>query len=84
MSSTWFGLSGPANLPQEIVSRINAEVVKALHAPDVQARFESEAIDIKSLSAADFTAFFKAEVVRWTPIAKAVAAQAKAAGILPQ
>jgi hypothetical protein len=50
----------------------------------VQARLESEAIDIKSLDAADFTAFFKQEVVRWTPIAKAVAAQAKAAGMAPQ
>jgi hypothetical protein len=35
------------------------------------------------LNAADFTAFFKEEVVRWTPIAKAVAAQAKAAGMAP-
>jgi tripartite-type tricarboxylate transporter receptor subunit TctC len=58
-------------------------VVKALHANDVQARFESEAIDIKSLSADEFTAFFKQEVVRWTPIAKAVAEQAKAAAMGP-
>jgi tripartite-type tricarboxylate transporter receptor subunit TctC len=77
-------LSGPAKLPPQIVTRLNAEVVKALHVGRVQARFESEAIDIKSLNAADFTAFFKEEVVRWTPIAKAVAAQAKAAGIAPQ
>jgi tripartite-type tricarboxylate transporter receptor subunit TctC len=83
VSSTWFGLSGPAHLPPQIVTRLNAEVVKALHAPDVQARLESEAIDSKSLNAADFTAFFKQEVVRWTPIAKAVAEQAKAAGLAP-
>jgi tripartite-type tricarboxylate transporter receptor subunit TctC len=83
VSSTWFGLSGPANLPAPIVTRLNAEVVKALHAPDIQARLESEAIDLKSLNAADFTAFFKAEVVRWTPIAKAVAEAAKAAGAAP-
>ena len=83
VSSTWFGLSGPANLPPQIVARLNAEVVKSLHAGDVQARFEDEAIDIKSLSADEFTAFFKQEVVRWTPIAKAVAEQAKAAGMGP-
>jgi tripartite-type tricarboxylate transporter receptor subunit TctC len=83
VSSTWFGLSGPANLPPQIVTRLNAEVVKALHAPDVQARLENEAIDLKSLNADDFTAFFKAEVVRWTPIAKAVAEAAKAAGAAP-
>ncbi|HWF96521.1 MAG TPA: tripartite tricarboxylate transporter substrate binding protein, partial [Xanthobacteraceae bacterium] len=84
VSSTWFGLSGPANLPPQIVARLNTEVVKALHAPDVQARLESEAIDTKSLNAADFTAFFRQEVVRWTPIAKAVAAKARDAGTAPQ
>ncbi len=78
VSSTWFALSGPANLPREIVDRLNAEVVKALHAPDVQARFAREAIDTKSLDAAAFTAFFKEEAARWTPLAKAVAAQVKA------
>jgi tripartite-type tricarboxylate transporter receptor subunit TctC len=83
VSSTWFGLSGPANLPAPIVARLNAEIVKALHASDVQARFESEAIDTKTLDADGFTAFFKQEVVRWTPIAKAVAEQAKAAGVAP-
>lgn len=83
VSSTWFGLSAPANLPAPIAARLNAEVVKALHASDVQARFESEAIDTKTLDADGFTAFFKQEVVRWTPIAKAVAEQAKAAGVAP-
>ena len=80
VASTWFALSGPANLPREIVARLNAELVKALHAPDVQARFEREAIDSKSLNAADFTAFFKDEQKRWTPLAQAVAAQMKASG----
>jgi tripartite-type tricarboxylate transporter receptor subunit TctC len=83
VSSTWFGLSGPASLPPAIVARLNVEVVKALHAPDVQARFENEAIDIKSLDPNGFAAFFKREVARWTPIAKAVAEQAKAAGMGP-
>lgn len=83
VSSTWFGLSGPANLPPQIVERLNAEVVKAMHAPDVEARLEHEAIETKSLSAAGYTAFIKDEMVRWTPIAKAVAEQAKAAGMAP-
>jgi tripartite-type tricarboxylate transporter receptor subunit TctC len=77
IASTWFALSGPATMPAEIVNRLNAEVVKALHAPDVQARFERDAIDTKSLDAAQFTAFFKAEAARWTPLAQAVAAQIK-------
>ena len=52
VASTWFALSGPANLPREIVDRLNAEVAsRRLHAPEVQERFAREAIDSKSLNA---------------------------------
>jgi tripartite-type tricarboxylate transporter receptor subunit TctC len=78
VASTWFALSGPANMPRDIVDRLNAEIVKAFQAPELQARFTREAIDTKMLDAAAFTAFFKAEAARWTPLAKAVAAQVKA------
>lgn len=80
IGSTWFALSGPANLPREIVDRLNAEVVKILHASDLQARFAREAIDTKSLDADAFTAFFKAEAARWTPLARSVVDQGKAGG----
>jgi tripartite-type tricarboxylate transporter receptor subunit TctC len=80
IGSTWFALSGPANLPREIVERLNTEVVKILHASDLQARFAREAIDTKSLDADAFTAYFKAEAVHWTPLARSVAEQAKAGG----
>ena len=35
--STWFGFFGPAKLPPEIVARLNAEMRKAITAPDVRA-----------------------------------------------
>ena len=77
VSSTWFALSGPANMPPAVVDRLNTEVIKALHAPDVRARLEHEAIDSRSLDSAGLTAFFKDEAGRWLPIAKAVAADVK-------
>jgi len=80
VGSTWFALSGPANMPREIVDRLNAEVVKILHASDLQARFVREAIDTKRLDADAFTAYFKAEAARWTPLARSVVDQVKAGG----
>ena len=77
IASAWFALSGPANLPRDIVVRLNAEVVKVLQAPDLQERFRKEAIDTKTLDADAFTAYFKAEAERWTPLARAVAEQTK-------
>jgi len=80
VASAWFALAAPAGLPRDIVVRVNAEVVKALHTPDLQARFAREAIDTKTLDADAFTAFFKAESERWTPLAKKVAEEMKAGG----
>jgi tripartite-type tricarboxylate transporter receptor subunit TctC len=80
IASAWFALSGPANLPREIVDRVNAEVVKAVHAPELQSRFRKEAIDTKTLDAEGFTAFFKSEAARWAPLAREVAERIKAGG----
>ncbi len=68
---TWFSLSGPADMPPEIVNKLNAEVVKAFKQPDVVERLKREAIFTEPFTAAEFTAFFKKEMERWTPIAKA-------------
>ena len=73
-------MSGPANLPRETVDRLNAEVVKILHAAICKGRFAREAIDTKSLDADASTAYFKAEAARWTALARSVVDQVKAGG----
>jgi tripartite-type tricarboxylate transporter receptor subunit TctC len=68
---TWFGLSGPPNMPSEIVKRLNGEVRKAMQAPDVRERFAAEAIEPNELDAAGFTEFIRAEIKRWHPVIRA-------------
>jgi len=72
---TWFALSGPANMPSAIVTRLNAEVIKALRQPDVQERLAREAIYTEPFTPEQFTAFFKREIDRWAPLAKASSMQ---------
>jgi len=38
---TWFAFFGPANMPPEIVARLNAEMAKAITAPDARAKLEA-------------------------------------------
>jgi tripartite-type tricarboxylate transporter receptor subunit TctC len=58
-------------MPPDIVRQLNAEVVKALKDPEIRKRLANEAIDPEPFDAEQFTAFFKAEYERWTPIAQA-------------
>jgi tripartite-type tricarboxylate transporter receptor subunit TctC len=71
VATIWFSLSGPAGVPAPIVERLNAEVRKALDAPDVRERLKSEGIEPGRLSAEEFTAFVAEELKRWTPVVKA-------------
>jgi tripartite-type tricarboxylate transporter receptor subunit TctC len=75
IATIWFSLSGPASLPAPMVERLNAEVRKALDAPDVRERLKPEGIEPDQLSAAQFTAFVAAELKRWTPVVHASGAK---------
>jgi tripartite-type tricarboxylate transporter receptor subunit TctC len=75
VATIWFSLSGPAGMPADIVERLNAEVRKALDAPDTRERLRPEGIEPGRLTAAEFSAFVAAEVKRWAPIVKASGAK---------
>ena len=68
---TWFGLSGPPKMPQDIVDKLNKEVVRILALPQVRERIEKDAITTDPLSPAEFTQYVEKEIERWGPIAKA-------------
>jgi tripartite-type tricarboxylate transporter receptor subunit TctC len=72
VATTWFGFSGTAGVPSEIVARLNAEIVEALAAPAVRKRLEAEGIETETMSPAEFTAFVASEIAKWTPVAKSV------------
>ena len=57
VATIWFSLSGPAGLPADIVERLNAEVRKALDAPDARERLRPEGIEPGRLRPREFTAF---------------------------
>ena len=75
VATVWFSLSGPADLPAEIVQRLNTEVNRALQLPDVRERLKTEGIVPTPMDAKAFTAFVAAEVKRWAPIVKASGAK---------
>ena len=70
--TTWYGLSGPAGLPREIVARLNAEVMAAQGHPKVRRQLEQETIETRPMTAEVFAAFMRAEVEKWVPIVRAM------------
>jgi tripartite-type tricarboxylate transporter receptor subunit TctC len=58
----WFGLWGPAGMPSGLVSKINADVRKALADPGVRERLVNLGNDTLEMSPAEFTAFIREEI----------------------
>lgn len=73
----WNGMFGPARIPKPLLARINGEVVRILHAPDVTKVFEHEGADVVGSTPEQYGAFLRAEIAKWTKVAKA-------AGIKPE
>jgi tripartite-type tricarboxylate transporter receptor subunit TctC len=72
VATVWFSLSGPVALPAPVAARLNAEVRALLQLPDVRERLRPEGIEPNDLDPAQFTAFVRAEIARWAPLAKAL------------
>lgn len=73
---TWNGLFAPARTPEPIVARLNAALNTALADKTVFTRLQDVGMDpTPGGSPADLTAFVKAQLAYWTPIAKASGAE---------
>jgi tripartite-type tricarboxylate transporter receptor subunit TctC len=73
----WIGLAAPAKTPPAILDRLNSEIRKMLQDPAVKARFEQLAFTPVGNSRAEFTAFVKSEITKWTKVAKDSGAKAE-------
>ena len=76
VASVWFSLSGPAGMPSDLVNRLNGEVRRILHTPDVRERLQAQAIEPGTLDPKEFTEFVAAELRRWTPMVREAAMHA--------
>jgi tripartite-type tricarboxylate transporter receptor subunit TctC len=72
----WIGLAAPAKTPEAILDRLNAEIRKMLQDPAVKARMEALAFTTVGDSRAEFTAFVKSEIAKWSKVAKDSGAKA--------
>jgi tripartite-type tricarboxylate transporter receptor subunit TctC len=74
-TSTWGGLLAPAGTPKDVVSKLNAEVVKALAAPDVREKLAAAGIEPAAGTPQQFNDFIQAEMGRWATVAKGAGIQ---------
>jgi tripartite-type tricarboxylate transporter receptor subunit TctC len=73
--TNWVGFFAPAKTPPEIVQRWNAETLKIMQTPEMQARLLNEGARFIPMSPEQFAAFVKSEIAKWAPVVKASGAR---------
>jgi tripartite-type tricarboxylate transporter receptor subunit TctC len=63
--TSWQGYFGPANLPKEIVVRLNAEIRKVVETPEIRAQLASLGMDAFSGTPEELGAFVGDQLVLW-------------------
>jgi len=68
----WFGLVGPAGLPQDIVQKLHREVIAISQDPEVEQKVAAVALETRiSTNPADLTRFMEQDLPKWPPLVKA-------------
>ena len=68
-TSVWFGLLGPANMPPEILAKLQRDVAKAL---DLTQFFRTNSFERVDLSPQEFRKRIQSDLAHWSALIKAV------------
>jgi len=66
----WYGVIGPPNMPQPLVAKLHAELVRILHQPDVKTRIEADGSEPVGSSPDEFRRFMHADQTKWAKVVK--------------
>ena len=68
---TWYGIVGPAKMPREIVTKLNAEISKGLASRDVHDKLVAQGHDPQPGKPEDMRRYTEGELAKWAKIVKA-------------
>jgi tripartite-type tricarboxylate transporter receptor subunit TctC len=64
----WYALFAPAKTPRAVISKVNADVNRALQQPDVRQRLAGIGMEPMGGSDEAFAKYFQAEVAKWAKV----------------
>ncbi|HKU70811.1 MAG TPA: tripartite tricarboxylate transporter substrate binding protein [Burkholderiales bacterium] len=68
----WYGMFAPSKTPRDILSRLSAEVVKAIESPEVNKQLTAMGVEPWPGTADEFGALVKSETARYSKLIKSI------------
>jgi tripartite-type tricarboxylate transporter receptor subunit TctC len=63
--TTWYGVLAPAGTPPAVIVRLNSELGKIMHSPQVNERLASMGTEPRTSTPEEFAAYIKQEMAKW-------------------
>jgi tripartite-type tricarboxylate transporter receptor subunit TctC len=73
----WQGLVAPAGVPQDVLDKLNREIVRIISLADVRRILVEQGYEPVASSAAEFTRFTQSEIAKWTKVTTAAGLRAR-------
>jgi tripartite-type tricarboxylate transporter receptor subunit TctC len=68
--ASWFAVCAPAATPKPVVAKVNAEMVTLIKTPEMQAQLLKLGAQPLTMTPAEFGAFIKSEIVKWSKVVR--------------
>jgi len=75
--AVWYGMFAPAGTPADVVTKLNAEVNRIMHLPEVTARLAPLGAEVATQGVAEFGRILRADEQKWSRIIREVGARAE-------
>ena len=63
--TTWYGILAPAGTPRNIIDRLNGELVKIMHAPELREKLAATGTEPLTSTPDEFAAYVQKEIAKW-------------------
>ena len=64
----WYGILGPATLPNNIVARLNQETNRILAEPAIRERLAQQGMEVQAVTSEQFAAILRSDIAKWGKI----------------
>ena len=69
-ADNWYGVVTTMKTPRPIIDRLNAEIGRALHAPDVKQLLLAQGLEVRTSTPQEFGAYMRSEFDKWAKVIK--------------
>ena len=73
----WYGVLAPAKTPRPIIDKLNREIVRILHSPDIHGKLAADGSEAVGNTPEQFGAHIKSEIAKYARVVKESGARAE-------